>query len=98
LANKGDNPGNIQEITNTLVDGGLLHKTENNGAGYIPATPSENIAAKEVVQLILGHEKIPTLGGDFSRQVIRAAEAAIPREAFPMVPQPELITPDDETT
>ena len=96
MANEGDNPGNIQEITNKLADGGLLHKTENNGTGYLPATPSDNIEAKEVVQLILGHEKIPTLGGDFSRQVIRAAESAIPREAFPLVEEPELLTPDVE--
>ena len=53
---------------------------------------------EEIVQLILGHEKIPTLGGDFSRQVIRAAESAIPREAFPLVLQPELLTPDNEET
>jgi len=98
MANKGDNPGNIQEITNKLADGGLLHKTENNGTGYLPATPSDNIEAKEVVQLILGHEKIPTLGGDFSRQVIRAAESAIPREAFPLVVETELLTPDNEET
>lgn len=96
--NEGDNPGNIQEITNKLVDGGLLYKTENDGTSYIPAAPSENIEAKEVVQLILGYEKIPTPGGDFSLQVIRAAESAIPREAFPVIFQAEFHVPDDKET
>jgi membrane protein len=95
MANEGDNPGNIQEITNRLVEGGLLHKTEDNGLGYVPVTPPENIEAKEVVQLIMGHEMIPTLGGEFSRQVIRAAESAIPGDEFPKV---EVVQNFNETT
>jgi len=86
LANEGDHPGDIQDILKRLVNGGLLHRTEDNGTGYIPVTSAENIEAREVVQLILGHEKIPTVGGQFSREVIKAAEAAIPKDAFPVVP------------
>ncbi|HER62691.1 MAG TPA: YihY/virulence factor BrkB family protein [Desulfobacteraceae bacterium] len=88
LANKGDELGNIQEITDRLIDGGLLYRTENDGPGFVPAAPSENIEAREVVRLILGHEDIPTPGGEFSQRVIKAAEAAIPPEAFPLADQP----------
>lgn len=87
-SNAGNLPGDIQNIANRLVDGGLLFRTENDGLKYIPATPSENIEAREVVQLILGHEKIPTLGGKISRQVVKAAEKAIPGDAFPIIEQP----------
>ncbi len=99
LANEGDHPGNIQDITNRLVAGGLLHRMENDSTSYVPATSSENIEAREVVQLILGHENIPTLGGEFSRQVVRAAEEAIPRDAFPIIEQQhgDALSPVKET-
>ncbi|MCL7487797.1 MAG: YihY/virulence factor BrkB family protein [Desulfobulbaceae bacterium] len=92
-ANPGDELGNIQEITDRLIDSGLLYRTENNGPGFVPATPAENMEAREVVQLILGHEQIPTPGGEFSKQVIEAAEEAIPPEAFPLVNQPNQDSP-----
>lgn len=90
---RGDTPGDIRETANLLVEGGLLHRTENKPLFYVPAMTSENIEAREVVRLILGHETIPTPGGDFSRQVIKAAEAAIPREAFPPVAPPDPLAP-----
>lgn len=82
--NPGDLPGDIQDITEKLVKGGLIHQIEDNRS-YVPAAPSENIEAREVVQLILGHEEIPTVGGKFSREVVTAAEKAIPPEAFPVL-------------
>lgn len=88
LANEESELGDIQEITDRLIEGGLLYRTENNGPGFVPTTPAENIAAKQVVQLILGHETILTPGGEFSRQVIMAAEVAIPPEAFPIIAPP----------
>ena len=84
-ANPGDQPGNIQELTEKLIKGGLIYHTDDSSPSYVPAAPSEVIEAREVVQLILGHEKIPTIGGRFSREVIRAAESAIPPEAFPAI-------------
>lgn len=89
----GDLPGDIQKIVTRLVEGGLLHRTENNGTNYVPATPSENIEARDVVKLFLGHETIPTVGGQFSAQVIQAAEKAIPGDAFPLLEQPQRTTP-----
>ena len=91
-ANDGDLPGDIQKIVNRLVDGGLLYRTENNGNTYVPAAPSDNIEARDVVQLFLGNEEIPTIGGQFSHQVIKAAEQAIPGDAFPLVGQPQTAT------
>jgi len=86
-ANAGDLPGNIQKITAKLIKGGLLHQTDEGGPSFVPAAPPEIIEAREVVRLILGHEDIPTVGGQFSRQVVTAAESAIEREAFPVLPQ-----------
>jgi membrane protein len=85
LANPSDQPANIQEITEKLIKGGMVHNTDESNPAYVPAAPSEIFEAREVVQLILGHETIPTVGGEFSQEVIRAAEAAIPLEAFPAI-------------
>lgn len=87
LANKGDELSSIQEITDRLIDGGLLYRTGDEDPGFVPTTSAKNIEAREVVQLILGDEILPTPGGEFSRRVIRAAEAAIPSEAFPIIDQ-----------
>lgn len=81
--NRGELPGDIQDITAKLLRGGLIHQV-GDGLAYVPAAPSEEIEAREVVQLILGHEKIPSIGGEFSHQVILAAEEAIPPDAFPL--------------
>ncbi len=75
------------------MEGGLLHRTEDNGTTYVPAAPSENIEARDVIKLFLGHETIPTVGGQFSAQVIQAAEKAIPSDAFPLVEQPQKSAP-----
>jgi len=83
-ANAGELPGDIQEITEKLVKGGLIRKVEEDNRSYVPAAPSKIIEAREVVQLILGHEEIQTVGGEFSGKVIKAAEKAIPPEAFPV--------------
>jgi membrane protein len=88
MANPGDELGNIQEISDRLIDGGLLYRTENNGPGFVPVTTAENMEARNVVQLILGHEQLATPGGEFSRRVIEAAEEAIPPDAFPRIDQP----------
>lgn len=84
-ANKRNLPGDIHAIIKTLVKGGLVLPIQNNNHSYVPATPSEKIEAREIVQLILGRELIPTMGGEFSDKVIRAAEDAILPEEFPPV-------------
>ena len=86
---QGEYPGNIKEITEKLAKGGLLRIVDNNDRSFVPAAPSEKIEAREVVQLILGHETIPTIGGDFSHQVMLAAEHAIQADAFPVLAQGE---------
>ena len=95
----GDLPGDILKIVNRLIDGGLLFKTENNGNSFVPVTPSSNIEARDVVKLFLGHETIPTTGGQFSSQVVKAAEKAIPGDAFPLVERNDTTTtgPDQNT-
>jgi membrane protein len=80
--NQGELPGEIQIITEKLLKGGLIHQVNDN-LTFLPASPAENIEAREVVRLILGYEQIPTPGGEFSQQVLQAAEQAIPAEAFP---------------
>ena len=82
-SNTGEQPGDILGIINKLIAGGLLYQVEDGNRSYVPAAPSETIEAQEVTRLILGHENIPTVGGEFSQKVIEAAEQAIPRDAFP---------------
>jgi membrane protein len=82
--NTGDLPGDIQEITEKLARGGLVRRIDDNNRSYVPAAPSEAVDPREVVRLILGREDIPTVGGELSGKVIRAAENAIPPEAFPV--------------
>lgn len=87
-ANPGEFPGQILSITEILVKGGFIHQVENgNRSTYVPATTAEKIEARQIVQFLLGHEDIPTPGGIFARQVITAAEQAIPAEVFPMLPE-----------
>ncbi len=83
----GEQPGDIMEVTGLLAEAGILHRTENGETTFVPATPSENLEAREIVRLVLGHEEnLPTTGGRFSRDILQAAESAIPREAFPVPP------------
>ena len=93
-ANPGAQPGNILEITENLVRGGLLYRTADHGTSYVPGAPAEIVEARQVVQLIFGHEEISTIGGRFADKVIDAAESAIPPDAFPVLPQS--FTPDQE--
>jgi len=80
-------PGDIQTITENLVRGGLLHPVDEVIRTFVPASPSENIEAGEIVRLILGHVEIDTVGGNLSKKVIMAAEQAIPADAFPLCPE-----------
>ncbi|MDY0350245.1 MAG: YihY/virulence factor BrkB family protein [Desulfobulbaceae bacterium] len=84
-ANPGEQPGGIMDIINDLIRGGLLHRTDDGGSAYVPAAPAETIEARQVVQLVLGHEKIPTTGGRFADRILAAAESAIPPADFPLI-------------
>ncbi|NIA04865.1 MAG: YihY family inner membrane protein [Proteobacteria bacterium] len=100
-AHPGEQPGDIMEVAELLAAGGILHRTEDGDTAFVPAAPAKNLEAREVVRLILGHEDLPTTGGRFSREVLLAAEAAIPREAFPVPPdspaaQPTISATDKE--
>jgi membrane protein len=85
---RGELPGDILDVTDRLLKGGLIRRVDENSS-FVPAAPAENIEAREVVRLFLGHEEIPTPGGEFSSKVINAAEKAIPAEAFPRQAAPE---------
>lgn len=99
-ANPGEQPGSIMDIIKDLIRGGLLHRTDDDGSAYVPAAPAEIIEARQVVQLILGHEKIPTTGGRFSDRILDAAESAIPPDDFPLItpasPSGQETAPDKE--
>ncbi|NOX80587.1 MAG: YihY/virulence factor BrkB family protein [Deltaproteobacteria bacterium] len=97
----GEQPGEIMEVAELLTKGGILHRIEDGETTFVPAAPAENLEAREVIRLILGHEDLPTTGGRFSRAVLRAAEAAIPGGAFPVPPdspaaQPTISATDKE--
>lgn len=95
-----EDPGNIMEITDLLVEGGLLHRMDNDNLNYVPASPADKVEAKEVVRLILGNEKLSSLGGLLSGKIIRAAEKAIPADTFPVtesaLPLPAFLEHVDE--
>lgn len=78
-------PGDIQDITQKLLKGGLIRQVDDDNRSYVPASPSESIEASEVVRLILGSESVPTMGGEYSQKVLMAAEQAIPPDAFPQI-------------
>jgi len=82
-------PGNIQEITNSLAEGGLLHKIDEDKEAFVPAGPAVSLEAGEVVRHFLGDEALSTKGGKFSTQVVKAAENAIARDSFPSYKDPD---------
>jgi membrane protein len=62
-----------------LLRGGLLRALDTSTEDrLIPATPAEKLPICDVVQLVLGAEFSPTLGGRFAVQAINAASNAIP--------------------
>ncbi len=94
----GEQPGEIMEVAELLAAGGILRRIEDGETTFVPAAPAENLAAREVVRLILGHEDLPTAGGRFSRTILRAAESAIPRVAFPVPPDSPAALPTISAT
>jgi membrane protein len=79
------NEADLSQTVELLISGGLLHETEQNGAAaYIPAQPAEQLAAAQVVRLILGRgSEKESDGGRLAAQVVQAAEEAVPHKAFP---------------
>lgn len=96
-ANPGYQPGDIREITEQLLSGGLLHRTADPAISYLPAAPAETIEARQVVRLILGHDYTTTIGGHLSGMIIDAAEQAVPPDAFPALTREPAAGPEKST-
>jgi membrane protein len=80
------NEADLGQTVDVLINRGLLHEVEQNGAtAYIPARPAEQLTAAEVVRLIFGNgsEKIST-GGRLAGQIVQAAEQAVLPADFPL--------------
>jgi len=87
-AHPGERPGDLMAMTDLLTEGGLLRRIEDQETGLVPAVPPENLEAREVVRLIFGNEHLSSTGGHFANNVVKAAESAIPGDAFPIPAQP----------
>lgn len=64
----------LKAMSETLIDGGLLYRIYGKDEFTMsPVFPVEELKPKHIIELILGHEKLGTAGGDFSESVLRAA-------------------------
>jgi len=82
------NEADLSQTVDLLISGGLLHETEQNGAAaYIPARPTEQLSAAQVVRLVFGRSsEKESEGGRLAAQAVLAAEEAVPPETFPASP------------
>jgi membrane protein len=73
------NEADLGQTVDMLINGGLLHEIEQNGAtAYIPARPVEQLAASQVVRLVFGRGSEKTsAGGKLAGQIVQAAEEAV---------------------
>jgi membrane protein len=85
------NEAELGETVDLLISGGLLHEIEENGAAaYIPARPTEQLDAAQVVRLVLGRgSEKESEGGRLAAQVVQAAELAVCSADFPAGTMPE---------
>ena len=73
----------INAVATLLIKGRLLSSSEsNNEEILIPVTSVEKLRASEVVQLVLGNEVLPTMGGGLASQAIEAASDALQTNLF----------------
>ncbi len=73
----------INAVTTLLIKGRLLSSSEsNNEEILLPVTSAEKLRASEVVQLVLGNEVLPTMGGELASQAIEAASEALQTNLF----------------
>jgi membrane protein len=81
----GEKEADLDRTVKLLVQGGLLHKNNENGSDKLtPSRPAEILTAKEVVHLVLGSDKVTdTVGGTLADQIIQAAEKAATVQDFP---------------
>ena len=69
----------IQAAVALLLKGGLLRSLDTAAEERLtPATPADKLPIRDVVQLVLGAEFLPSPGGRFAAQAINAASNAIP--------------------
>jgi membrane protein len=81
----GEKEADLDRTVALLVQGGLLHKSRENGTEMlIPSRPAEILTATEVVQLVLGTDGVGnTVGGTLADQIIQAAEKTAAAQDFP---------------
>ncbi len=80
-----ESQADLMQTVDLLGEGGLLHTTGDNGsAGVMPSLPADKVRARDVVRLVLGHDKtVPTPGGTLAEKIITGAEQVAMRENFP---------------
>jgi membrane protein len=78
------NEADLGQTVDMLINGGLLHETEQNGTtAFIPSRPAEQLSAAHVVQLVFGQgSEKNSVGGKLAGQVVEAAEQAIAPAEF----------------
>jgi membrane protein len=73
----------INAVATLLIKGRLLSSSESNDEEIlIPVTSADKLRASEIVQLVLGNEALPTLGGKLSSQAVEAASEALQTNLF----------------
>ena len=80
-----ESQADLRYSVDLLSAGGLLHSTGDNGStGIMPSLPADKVKARDVVRLVLGHDKtVPTPGGTLADRIIAGAEQAAMKEDFP---------------
>jgi membrane protein len=72
----GYTPGEVSAVLNKLNRGGLIHHVDDDArAGYVPASPVEEILPSEVVDLIIG--RLDDESHPLARQFAESAKSTI---------------------
>lgn len=67
----------INSILAELTTGGILHRVEEKGGGYVLASPPDKINPSEIIDLILGTEVPPLKGSHLAITAMQAARQAV---------------------
>ena len=80
----------IETVVRILISGQILCVREENGDDLLlPLTPAENLNGREIVELILGCEQLPTEGGHLAGYAIAAAGGALTDHPVFAPPSPQ---------
>ena len=77
-------------MVRSLISGQVLgFREENGGDLLLPLTPAENLNGREIVELILGCEQLPTEGGLLAGYAVAAAGGALTDHPLFAPPSPQ---------